>query len=116
MSSGNHEDVAKQVDFPTISNPASEASPPFQAGLPGKEEKHFCIAPLDPALPGGACGEHAGQKRPPHQLVFLPFAFDQESKADPALFPQIPKARQLTSNGRPLSFLTYSIRPDPEVT
>jgi len=41
----------------------SEASPPFQAGLPGKEEKHFCIALLDPALPGGACGEHAGHRR-----------------------------------------------------
>jgi len=40
----------------------SEASPPFRAGLPGKEDRHFCIAPLDPALPGGACGEHAGQQ------------------------------------------------------
>ena len=39
----------------------SEASPCFRTGLPGKEDKHFTIAPLDPALPGGACGEQAGQ-------------------------------------------------------
>ena len=39
----------------------SEASPPSRAGLPGKEDCHFCIAPLDPALPDGACGEQAGQ-------------------------------------------------------
>jgi hypothetical protein len=38
-----------------------EASPPSRAGLPGKEDCHFCIAPLDPALPDGACGEQAGQ-------------------------------------------------------
>ena len=38
-----------------------EASPLFRAGLPGKEDGHFCIAPLDPALPDGACGERAGQ-------------------------------------------------------
>jgi len=40
----------------------SEASPPSRAGLPGKEDRHFCMAPLDPALKDGACGEHAGQK------------------------------------------------------
>jgi len=39
----------------------SEASQPSGAGLPGKEDCHFCIAPLDPALPDGACGEQAGQ-------------------------------------------------------
>jgi len=39
----------------------SEASPPSRAGLPGKEDCHFCIAPLDPALPDEACGEQAGQ-------------------------------------------------------
>jgi len=38
-----------------------EASPPSRAGLPGEEDCHFCIAPLDPALPDGACGEQAGQ-------------------------------------------------------
>ncbi len=38
-----------------------EASPCFRTGLPGKEEKHFIIVPLDPALPGGACGKQAGQ-------------------------------------------------------
>ena len=47
-----------------------EASPLFRAGrLPGEEDGHFCIAPLDPALPdgGSACvsasrgGERAGQ-------------------------------------------------------
>jgi hypothetical protein len=40
----------------------SEASPPFRAGLPGKENGLFCIAPLDNTHPGGACGQHAGQK------------------------------------------------------
>ncbi|MEA3427910.1 MAG: hypothetical protein U9Q84_01545 [Thermodesulfobacteriota bacterium] len=35
--------------------------PALKAGLPGKEDKHFCIAPLDPALKDGACGEQAGQ-------------------------------------------------------
>jgi len=49
----------------------SEASPPSRAGLPGKEDCHFCIAPLDPALPDGACAEQAGQaKKQAH--VFLP--------------------------------------------
>ena len=33
-----------------------EASPLFRAGLPGKEDGHFCIAPLDPALPTGFAG------------------------------------------------------------
>jgi len=32
-----------------------------RAYAPGKEDCHFCIAPLDPALSGGACGEQAGQ-------------------------------------------------------
>jgi hypothetical protein len=32
-----------------------------RAYAPGKEDCHFCIAPLDPAPPGGACGEQAGQ-------------------------------------------------------
>jgi hypothetical protein len=32
-----------------------------RAYAPGKEDCHFCIAPLDPALPDGACGEQAGQ-------------------------------------------------------
>ncbi len=49
--------------------PNCEASPPFRAGLPGKEKGHFCIAPLDPALKDGRSalrqhfvrGEHAGQ-------------------------------------------------------
>jgi hypothetical protein len=55
-----------------------EAFPPLWAGVlpggsashPGKEKGHSCIAPLDPALPGGGSawrqhfvrGEHAGQK------------------------------------------------------
>ncbi|NVM20925.1 MAG: hypothetical protein HWN68_04010 [Desulfobacterales bacterium] len=47
----------------------NEASPCFRTGVlpygsasqPGKEDKHFTIAPLDPALPDGACGEQAGQ-------------------------------------------------------
>jgi acetolactate decarboxylase len=30
------------------------------ASQPGKEACHFEIAPFDPALPDGACGEHAG--------------------------------------------------------
>ena len=41
-----------------------------QAYAPGKENGHFCIAPLDPAFPGGGSalrqhfvrGEHAGQR------------------------------------------------------
>jgi hypothetical protein len=32
-----------------------------RAYAPGKEDCHFCMAPLDPALPDGACGEQAGQ-------------------------------------------------------
>jgi hypothetical protein len=55
-----------------------EASPPFRAEVlprgsasrPGKEKGHSCIAPLDPALPGGGSalrqhfvrGGHAGQR------------------------------------------------------
>jgi len=43
-----------------------------RAYAPGKEEKHFCIAPLDPALKDGRSalwqhfvrGEHAGQNLP----------------------------------------------------
>ncbi len=38
-----------------------EAFSLFRAGLPGKEDGHFWIAPLDPALLDGACGERAGQ-------------------------------------------------------
>jgi hypothetical protein len=41
-----------------------------RAYAPGKESGHFCIAPLDPALPGGGSalrqhfvrGKHAGQR------------------------------------------------------
>jgi hypothetical protein len=46
-------------------------------GLPGKEDKHFCIAPLDPALKDGACGEQAGQtfeeyiQNPKEKVVIL---------------------------------------------
>ncbi len=46
-----------------------EASPLFRAGVlpggsasqPGEEDGHFCIAPIDPALPDGVYGERAGQ-------------------------------------------------------
>jgi len=32
----------------------SEAYPSSRAGLPGKDKGHFCVAPLDHALPSGA--------------------------------------------------------------
>jgi hypothetical protein len=40
-----------------------------RAYAPGKEDCHFCIAPLDPAPPDGACGEQAGQ--PGHHALRL---------------------------------------------
>jgi uncharacterized membrane protein len=53
----------------SLERQASEASPPFRAGVlpggsasqPGKEDGYFCIAPLDHANPGVACGERADQ-------------------------------------------------------
>jgi hypothetical protein len=52
----------------------SEAFPCFRTGIPGKEENHFVIAPLDPALPGWACGERAG-----HQCLAAPFTLTHNS-------------------------------------
>ncbi|NVM20962.1 MAG: protease inhibitor I42 family protein [Desulfobacterales bacterium] len=49
------------VVFSVLATSTCEASTCFRTGLPGKEDKHFTIAPLDPALPDGACGEQAGQ-------------------------------------------------------
>ena len=58
-----------------------EASPRFRAGglpygsasQPGKEASHFYKAPLDPALPGGACGEQAGQLGKKNQYNLLTY-------------------------------------------
>jgi hypothetical protein len=58
----------------------SEASPPFRAGLPGKEDEHSCIAPLDPALMDGGSalrqhcvsGERAGQALIRNHILPIP--------------------------------------------
>jgi len=55
--------LAKFVPMAYVRTKICEASLPFRAGLPGKEDGHFCTAPLDPALPGEAYGEQAGQRR-----------------------------------------------------
>jgi hypothetical protein len=49
----------------------SEASPPFRAGLPGKEGGHFCVAPLDPRFQAGLCGEQAGHGVPGRDMGAL---------------------------------------------
>jgi len=41
----------------------------FARGFPVRKKNIFYIAPLDPALPDGACGEQAGQGLTP--IIFL---------------------------------------------
>jgi hypothetical protein len=44
----------------------------LKGGLPGKDFFQFHIAPLDPALKGGACGEQTGQQPPAKPIKFAP--------------------------------------------